>query len=153
MKIWRHRLSKLMSLSGRELIDLIRAQWHLLVASLLLRVLPRGRLLREGEAGLRSERPADPAMEAYARRMALAVSRVAEHGPLHRPQCLVRAVALDRLLRGAGIHDGRIRVGVRLREGGFEAHAWVELQGVVLGDEEWHVRTFTPVTEMQPVRP
>jgi len=85
--------------------------------------------------------------------MALAVARVAEHSPLHRPKCLERAVALDRMLRRAGIDDGRIRVGVRLREGGFEAHAWVELGGVVLGDEEWHVRTFTPVTVMQPIRP
>lgn len=151
MRIWRRRLGKLLSLSGGEVMDLLRAQWHLLLASLLLRLLPRGRLLREGVAEDGSGGLPDPGAVAYARRMALAVSRVAEHGPLYRPRCLVRAVALDRLLRGAGIHEGRIRVGVRLREGEFEAHAWVELRGVVLGDEEWYVRTFTPVTGMQPI--
>lgn len=153
MAIWRYRLTKLMALGRVEFMDLLRAQWQLLVAAFLLRVVPRGRLLRrEGELATAEVRPS-PAVEASARRMALAVSRVAEHGPLLRPQCLVRAVALDRLLRSAGIEAGRIRIGVRLRSGGFEAHAWVELGELVLGDEEWHVRTFTPMTDMQTVLP
>lgn len=153
MAIWRYRLTKLMALGRSEIVDLIRAQWQLLVAAFLLRVVPRGRLLRQGGGVSTSEACPTPAAEAFARRMALAVSRVAEHGPLLRPRCLVRAVAIDRLLRGAGIDGGRVRVGVRLRGRDFEAHAWVELGGVILGDEEWHVRTFTPVTDMQPVRP
>lgn len=153
MRIWRYRLRKMFSLSGSEIVDLLRAWRALVVASILLRIVPRGRLLNGGAAAGGADSSPDPDAAAYARRMALAVSRVAEHGPLYRPRCLVRAVALDRLLRGAGIEDGRIRVGVRLGGGEFEAHAWVELGGAVLGDEEWHVRTFTPVTDMQLVRP
>ncbi len=149
MRIWRHRLTKLAGLGRSDLADLIRAQWQLVWALVLLRVVPRGRLLRvEGWAEL----PGHPGreVEALARRLALAVSRAAEHG-LFRPTCLVRAVALAGLLRGRGIQEGRVRVGVRVRGGGFAAHAWVELGDLILGDEEWHVRTFTPVRSVYPV--
>jgi hypothetical protein len=148
MKIWRYRLSKLATLGTSDLIALFQAQWLLVWASILLRFAPRGRLLRA---------PTSPAVAGectgseaiLAQRLALAVSRAAEHG-LFRPACLVRALALDRLLRGRGIDTGQIRIGVRMRAGDFAAHAWVELGDLILGDEEWHVRTFTPVTDLYP---
>lgn len=142
MRIWRHRFTKLSRLSGAELGDLLAAQWALLRAQLLVWLLPQGRLL--GKATGEAPRRCSEEELALAARLALAISRAAEHG-VFRPACLVRAIALERMLRRRGIETGRVRVGVRWQEGAFSAHAWVELDEQVLGDAEWHVRTFTPL--------
>ena len=65
-----------------------------------------------------------------------ALKRAERYGPW-RGACLVRSLALHRLLERGGVPGSVVRVGVRL--GGdsnpaFEAHAWVEVQGVVVGD-------------------
>ena len=52
-----------------------------------------------------------------------------------RPACLTRSVTLWWLLRRRGI-DSEIRIGVRRADGRLEAHAWVELEGVVLNDAQ-----------------
>jgi transglutaminase-like putative cysteine protease len=44
--------------------------------------------------------------------------------------CLPKSVALAWMLRGMGV-DATVRIGVRTDEG-FEAHAWVEAEGVAL---------------------
>ena len=31
---------------------------------------------------------------------------------------------------------------MRLQQGRFDAHAWVEYEGRVIGDDSWHVGTF-----------
>jgi Transglutaminase-like superfamily len=54
------------------------------------------------------------------------------HGP-GTPNCLERSLTLWWLLRREGI-DGELRIGARKNESRFEAHAWVELRGVVLND-------------------
>lgn len=143
-RIWRYRLSKLSALERAELLSLFRAQWLLLWAWVLLRVVPRGQLLRrEGWPEVAGHPGSE--VEASARKLALAISRAAEHG-VFRATCLVRAVALERWLRKSGIQGGRVRVGVRLHGGEFAAHAWVELGDLVLGDTEWNVRGFTPLS-------
>lgn len=53
----------------------------------------------------------------------------------YRPNCLQRSLVLWWLLRQQGL-DGEFRIGVRLREGVFEAHAWVERKGRVLNDRQ-----------------
>lgn len=50
-----------------------------------------------------------------------------------RPNCLARSLTLWRLLDGAG-YDSTLRIGVRHHEGAFQAHAWLERDGVVLND-------------------
>jgi hypothetical protein len=150
MGIWRHRLAKLSRLSAAELGDLCVAQWVLLRAQLLVWVLPQGRLLGGGGGG--EPRRCSERELALASRLALAVSRAAEHG-VFRPACLVRAIALERWLRRRGIEAGRVRVGVRWQGGAFSAHAWVELNEQVLGDAEWHVRAFTPLGYVRSSRP
>lgn len=55
-------------------------------------------------------------------------------GP-YRPNCLQRSLALWWLLRQQGL-GSEFRIGVRLREGLFEAHAWVERTGRVLNDRQ-----------------
>lgn len=148
MRIWRHRLSKLSSLRLVDLLDLFQAQWLLVWAQFLMWVLPRGRLLRGAVPVVAGTEQAG-VDTVLARRLALAIGRAAEHG-VFRPACLVRAVALNRMLRKRGIGGGQVRVGVRMRDGTFAAHAWVELDDLILGDEEWHVSTFTTVTDLTP---
>src|SRR5581483_7029840 len=90
-------LGKLAKLSPPEWLELAEAQIALLSAQLLVWTRPTGRLV----AGTAPERaPAEPptgSPDPRATRWALAVARAAEHG-LFRPYCLVRAVALHRLL-------------------------------------------------------
>lgn len=67
----------------------------------------------------------DPAIVARIVRIA------ATHGPF-RTECLPRAVVLWTLLQRDGF-DAEVKLGVRQGPRGFEAHAWVELEGVALG--------------------
>ena len=63
--------------------------------------------------------------------LARAVDRASRYGP-SRPSCLVRALALQHLLRAEGIPDGRVRIGVRRdASGGVGAHAWVTCGSLV----------------------
>jgi hypothetical protein len=130
------------------LLDLLQAQWLLVWAQFLIWVLPRGRLLR-GAASVATGTEQAGVDTVLARRLALAIARAAEHG-VSRPACLVRAVALNRMLCKRGIEGGQVRIGVRMRGGTFAAHAWVELGDLILGDEEWHVSTFTTVEDLSP---
>ena len=67
-----------------------------------------------------------------------------------RPQCLVRSMALQRLLERDGIEGGRLVVGVRRRSGEFAAHAWVELQGRPLGEDALQRRQFLRIADLPP---
>jgi hypothetical protein len=75
------------------------------------------------------------------------VRRAAKYG-IFRPACLVQAIAIQRLLSADGIQGAIIRVGVKQAEEGMEAHAWVELEGDVIGDSLAHVREFAPLNEL-----
>jgi hypothetical protein len=90
---------------------------------------------------------ADASRLPEARRLALAVVRAARFG-VFRPQCLVRSVALFRMLEQRGIDGALVRVGVRRINGNFLAHAWVELAGETLGDADDHVGSFVPLTNL-----
>jgi hypothetical protein len=90
----------------------------------------------------------DAATLSRAEALALAVGRAAENG-VFRPLCLVRAVALNRVLERHGIKGSRVRVGVRMRNGRFAAHAWVEYGDRVLGDSEAHVGSFVELSEVR----
>lgn len=81
------------------------------------------------ESGL-SEREVDERVW-WARRLLQLALR---WGP-YRPNCLQRSVVLWWLLRQQGL-GSEFRIGVRLREGVFEAHAWVERAGRVLNDRQ-----------------
>ncbi|MEH6604228.1 MAG: lasso peptide biosynthesis B2 protein [Pseudomonadales bacterium] len=63
------------------------------------------------------------------------INGVAAHGP-YRTTCLRRSLALLRYLRAHGL-EGELRVGLPIGEAvssTVEAHAWIELDGVVLND-------------------
>jgi hypothetical protein len=69
-------------------------------------------------------------------RMTEKITRAASAAERHvfgKPNCLERSLTLWWLLRRAGI-DGELHIGARKYESRFEAHAWVELRGVILND-------------------
>ena len=134
------RAARLAGLGPRGWLLLLDAQASLLWATLLVRTHPQGELI----AALAS-RYSDPDVgrDGYtaAEQIAVALDRVARFGVI-RSRCLVRSIALHRLLERRGIRGSRIQVGVRMRGGAFEAHAWVHFQGVILGDDPAYVEGF-----------
>ena len=67
-----------------------------------------------------------------AERITRAAHSAERHG-LGTPNCLERSLTLWWLLRREAI-DGELHIGARKIESRFEAHAWVELRGLVLND-------------------
>jgi hypothetical protein len=57
----------------------------------------------------------------------------------------VRAVALERLVRRSHAGHAIVRVGVLRGSAELFAHAWIEIDGRIVGDERSHVRRFTPL--------
>jgi hypothetical protein len=133
-------------LKPSEWAELIDAQLALIAAQIDVWRRPIGRLVAGPGAASISAPVLDPDAEARALRLALAVSRAASYG-VFRPLCLVRALALSRLLESRGIRGSRIRVGVR-RAGRFAAHAWVECGTLILGDAESHTRAYVALTDV-----
>lgn len=143
-------LHKLATLSPREWVDLLQAQVALLAAQVLVWTRPTGRLVSHASssAAVATAQPAiGSALMDRAQQLGLAVSRAGDFG-LFRPLCLVRAVALHRMLEGHRIRGSRIRIGVRMRRGRFGAHAWVEYGGRVVGDDAEHVGSFAELAEV-----
>ncbi len=139
------RVGRIFSLPRAELLALVRAQAALIAARWMVRSRPAGDLLA-WDGTTRSERPGATVDETRARAIERAVSRAADNGPV-RATCLVRALAIQRMLGKSGLDPGRIRVGVRIVGDRFDAHAWVETGGLVLGDRLPHVRSFEPLAD------
>lgn len=55
--------------------------------------------------------------------------------------CLRQAMLLQWWLRRRKL-DAKLKLGARLQEGQFDAHAWVELQGIALGQTEMNHQAF-----------
>jgi hypothetical protein len=69
----------------------------------------------------------------FAQRCAQLTAIAARHG-LYQANCLHQSLALCRLLREKGL-PARLRVGVRKNAQPFQAHAWIELEGIPLGQQ------------------
>jgi hypothetical protein len=138
--IWRRAFR----LSPAEWLDFVRAHAALVFASVAVRIRSRGQLLAYDGPSEAAE--LDPDLLNRAQSLALALDRASRLGIL-RPRCLVRSVALHRLLRQAGIPGSRIRIGVRPESQGLDAHAWVTLANRVLGDDPRFVGRFTEIAD------
>jgi hypothetical protein len=152
LRVWRHRVKRLLALSPAEATDLALAQWYLVTARARRRWSTPGRfmqLLSETDAAA-TVSALDERTRVLGQRLALAVERAAENGPI-RATCLERAMAVDRLLRHHGVTRGRIRVGVRWTDGKFLAHAWVELDDLVLADTPDRVNAFRSIADARMV--
>jgi hypothetical protein len=145
-------LRRLARLSAREWLDLAEAQLELLIAKIIVATRRTGQLVSrapldpfgDGDTTASTAAPnADPRPE----QLALAIGRAAEHG-VFRPLCLVRAVALKRMLDRHGYDGGVVKIGVRMNRGRFAAHAWVAYGSQILGDQEWHVKSFAELDEI-----
>jgi hypothetical protein len=82
------------------------------------------------------------------------VRAAARHGFGH-PTCLEESLALWWLLGRQGISSA-LRIGVRKSDGRFEAHAWVESEGVALNEPEAmheHYATFDAALASMPQGP
>ena len=140
-----HKLRKISFSQGR---DILRAQMALFAASRTVRKRPLGDLVTVAED---SASATDAQGRERSERIAWSVVQAANHGLLPAT-CLVRSVAIQRMLDREGLPPGEIRVGVKWDDGGFSAHAWVEQGERILGDTRRHVRQFDPVTDMRLVR-
>lgn len=77
---------------------------------------------------------------------ARAITRFQQSAARHlflRTNCLEQSLVLWWLLQKRGF-AAELRFGARKEEGRFEAHAWVELEGVVLNDTLEHHLHFAP---------
>ena len=139
---------KLKRLRVSEYLDLFPALWALLAARVVVWTRPIGSLVAP-----RTEQNG-PAVVAgdEALRWSRAIHRAAAYGP-YRAKCLVRSIALKRMLDAHGVRGARVCVGVRQSGGKFMAHAWVDLAGRVLGDEEAGVRAFEQLSDVHLVDP
>lgn len=129
-----------------EWLDFLRAQLALVAAVVAVRIRSRGQLLTYTAADTPADLP--PALLARARALSTAVDRAARFGLL-RPRCLVRSVALHRLLQADGIPGSRIRIGVRTASQQLDAHAWVTLADQVVGDDPRFTGRFTEIADAQ----
>jgi len=123
------------------------AQLELLRAQLLLWRRPIGRLIAESPA--QSECPTRASRESVDQRaatIARAIDRAARRG-VFRPKCLVRSMALHRMLERRGIRGSVIRIGVRREGDELLAHAWVEHNGITLIDSPSAVATFARLAD------
>jgi hypothetical protein len=86
------------------------------------------------------------ATESASAEAARAIARMQQTAARHlffRPNCLEQSLVFWWLLQRRGI-PAELRIGARKAEGRFEAHAWVESEGVVLSDaDEGHLH-FVP---------
>jgi hypothetical protein len=78
-----------------------------------------------------------------ARRYARHLDRASRHH-LVRARCLHRSLVLHRWLRRQGL-PSQLRIGVSKSAGAFAAHAWVEMDGLVVNDRALAVYAFTPL--------
>lgn len=130
---------------ARAQVALLGAQWTVLTRPVGGLVIERAR-----EPGRATAFTSSPREErSRAARIARSVRRAATYG-LFRPKCLVRSLAIVHLLERRGIAGALIRIGVRREGGRFLAHAWVERNGRILGDEPAYVAGFSPLVSMTP---
>lgn len=99
-------------------------------------------VLRGQQMRFRQTADGDAMVLEKARQTARMVTIAAAHS-LFRPSCLDRSFLLWAMLRRRGI-ESDLFLGVRKDEEKFEAHAWVEINGVVLNDMDDVRKRFLP---------
>ena len=83
-----------------------------------------------------------------AQKIAKMIRIAAAHGPFGAT-CLTQSMVLCRCLQRQGIGCD-LRLGARVENGDFEAHAWVEVDGVPVNDTEDVRERFRPLGKEAP---
>src|SRR5262245_50506736 len=139
-------LRRFLRLPAGDRALLIRTTLLLVVARVALWVLPfvvARRLLTPARA---TRSPADPRRSTWPSTERIAWAIAHAHRVVPRANCLPQALAAEALLTRAG-HPVDLRIGVvKTKQGGLEAHAWVESEGrLVVGDLTQGLDSFTPL--------
>ena len=128
-KLNRLTRARLWEISAADWFLFFQAWTWLLIFDLALRTRPFRRVL--SLAGSQSvNKP--PNAQAATEQCLLAVER-ARHYHLYPMTCLRRSLALIKLLRQRGLR-AELKIGVEKADGSLAAHAWVEVDGVVIGE-------------------
>lgn len=151
------KLRRARSLSGRELADVARAAGWIAIVRIAVRLMPYPTLLerltpRAGSGAARHpiSRPTSPVSPAPIAEASATIARlaravdIAAHNTWPRPTCLSRSLALWRMLAAEGV-PAVVRLGVSRPGDGFEAHAWVEVGGLVVNDAPDVASRFRPL--------
>jgi len=131
-------LRRLRTLGLRDWSLLLNAWVRLLIVDLELRVLGVERTARMARPSVGT----DASRERIDRALLYAswLRRAAAYHPA-RARCLHRALALHQWLRGEGTPSS-MDIGVARRGGALQAHAWVHVGGVLVGDSDNDVAPF-----------
>ena len=135
-------LRKLFQLSKWEAWLLLQAAVLLPAVRLALNFITVSRLKELGAGTLRGRRSRELPPQATAR-----LVRVAAQRGLCRVKCLEQSLVLRWLLQRQGI-NARIFFGARKEDEQMEAHAWVEVDGVSLDEDNDAHRRFSPFEEL-----
>ncbi len=129
------QLRQLSELSSSELIILSIALFLLPITAFSLQVKgfkwTRTLLSNECLPKINSKTPT-PQKLLEAKSIAGMVGIAANHGP-YRANCLIKSLVTWWLLAKRGIQS-ELKIGVNKEAGDFNAHAWVEFQGIVVND-------------------
>ena len=132
-KSFRHKLQTASQLSPGDWLDLVKAWWVLLGFYLALRCMPFNRL--EAFTRLAKEKsvvPLDALTWAWRRQELVSMAARLHFIPM---TCLPRSLALRWMASRHGI-PAQLRIGMNKSSNRLFAHAWVELQGEMIGEPE-----------------
>ena len=135
-------LRKLFQLSKLEAWLLLQAAVLLPTVRLALNFITVSRLKELGAGSMRGRRPPHLPPQATARMV-----RVAAQRGLCRAKCLEQSLVLRWLLRRQGI-EAQIFFGARKTDEQMEAHAWVEIDGISLDEDNDAHRRFSPFLDL-----
>ena len=131
-------IGRLRELSSRERRLLASAFVSLPIVALGLRMLGFTRL-----RGLLSRHSSPQTNNSESARSVAQMVRIAADHGLIAANCLERSLTLWWLLARRGI-ESDLRIGVRTASGQFEAHAWVERDGIALNDSKDVSHRYSP---------
>lgn len=131
------------ALSFRGALAVVRAFGWIAIIRLGVRFLHYPALVAWLDRGLPRGGPAEGTAAVIVKRSVTAVD-IAARNSWPRPKCLARSLALRRMLRAAGI-PAEMKIGVARPGDGFEAHAWVEVEGRVVNDAPDIATRFRPL--------
>jgi hypothetical protein len=139
--------SKFCALPRSERGTLLAALVGLPLLGFALRVLG----LRRLQACLKCRaRPIDgPLSRDGIARIAALINIAALHAPF-ASTCLTRSLLLASMLQRRGV-TSQLRIGVRLKQGALDAHAWIEHEGVPINEPPNVGEQFAPFAEIQPL--
>ena len=138
------KLRKLLALSSQEAWLLAQAAVLLPAVRLALKFATVAQLQNLVDRALRTPRRLKTSPQATARMVRIAASR-----GLYQFKCLDQSLVLRWLLRRQGV-DARIVFGARKEDQQMEIHAWVEVDGVTIGEDDDVNHRFLPLEELSP---